>query len=186
MNYFLITLCLVFPLGIKSSCIKGNSSGLSVKISLAREYFVPYDRPTDYVPANDSIKEKRFDVQISIINNSDSAISIWLMTCSWEDDFLVNNTYISFAGKNCDGNFPMIVRIEPKDSLLLNTTLARSILWDNPCKNCIGKPSRVPTTKIGLIYIDKINCKGFFEYINIIEDKSQWNIIWSNSLDLSK
>jgi hypothetical protein len=187
MKHFFIAFCLIFPLGSKSHSSSDNSKGLSIRINLIKEYFVPHVRPTDYIPANDSIKEKRFDIQVCLKNNSDSAISIWLMSCSWEWNFLINNTYILFAGKNCLKNAPHVVRIGPQDSFLLNTTFARTIMWDNPCLNCIGKLSNVRTTKIGLIYIDKEHCKDLLEYDDIMGDKSRWNtIIWSNSLDLSK
>jgi hypothetical protein len=187
MKYFFITFCLIFPVGIRSHSFSSNSAGLSIQINLIKEYFVPHSRPTDYIPANDSIKEKRFEIQVSLTNNSDSAISFWLMSCSWEDNFLINNTYIYFAGKDCDKNAPEIVTIKSKATILLTTTLNRATMWDNPCQNCIGQISNVRTTKIGLIYIDKEHCKGLFDYLNISGDKSLWNtIIWSNLLNLSK
>jgi hypothetical protein len=187
MNEFCTTLFFVFSIAINSYCDKGDSRRLSIKIRLVKEYFVPYNRSINYIPANDSINEKRFDIQVSLKNNSDSTIYIWLKSCSWEENFLINNTYIFFAGKDCDGNYPRTVRIKAKDSLTLNMTLTRTIMWDNPCKYCIGQLSEVTTTKIGLIYIDKMHCNGFWEYRKIIGDKSRWDdIIWSNSLYLNK
>jgi len=109
MKHFSITLLFVFVLAIKGYC--NDSTRLSVNIRLIKEYFVPYDysRPLDYVPeSNDSLKEKKFDIEISLNNNSDSAISIWLMSCSWEENFLINNVYIYFKGWRCSKNIPTV------------------------------------------------------------------------------
>jgi hypothetical protein len=107
------------------------------------------------------------------------------MTCSWEYNFLINNDYIFFVGKDCVGNYPRAVKMKLGDSVILNTTFHRSIRIDNPCRGCIESFSEVAATKIGLIWIDKKECKDILEYFDILDDKSRWNkIIWSNSLYL--
>jgi hypothetical protein len=174
------------------SCKRVNSNGddskLKINLYLIRDYYVPYGEKLNYVPANDSIREKRFDIKFSILNNTDSMIAYWTMTCNWERSFLINNSYISFIDHDWEHNFPHLVRIKPHDSIQIKATLVRNIRYDNPCKNCIGSfdEGRVETTKIGLILIDSIECREYHDYFNRILDKSKWKITWSNPLYLNK
>ena len=188
MNRLTITLLCLTVLKMESYC--QDSPKLSVNLKLIKEYFVPYDysKRLSYEPERkDSLQEKTFDVEISIKNNSDSTISIWLMSCSWDENFLINNSYIFFKLWDCNKNIPTIHEIKAHDSLILKRPFTRAIMWDNPCKGCIGQISEVATTKIGLVYIDEKRCHNFADYENIMGDKSTWGkIIWSNPLYLDK
>ncbi len=175
-----------------SSC-KSNEqqkvdNDITVHIASTREYYVPYNGKIDFEPISNSLIEKRFDISLSIINNSDQRISIWLMKCSWENNFIINNPYIFLIGTNCDSNYPIIKDIKSHDSIVFNGTLSRELKFDNSCKNCDEtEHTDVATTKIGLIEIDTFKCKTLEEYLSTIEDKSKWDkIIWSNSLSLNK
>ena len=171
---------------IKSYCSECDSIPLTINISLLKEYYVPYTKPIHYVPVNDSLKQKIFDIKISLKNTSKDSIRFWMMTCSWDENFLINNNYIYFSPKECDSNFPHTLRIKSGDSVLLYATLKRDIQVDNPCQNCV-EHLWVSTTKLGLIYIDKNQCDNMLEYDSIINDKSIWSqIIWSNSVYLDK
>jgi hypothetical protein len=48
---------------------------------------------------------RAFDVEISLINKSNKPVSFWMMTCSWNENFLINNDYIRFIGWSCDKNY---------------------------------------------------------------------------------
>jgi len=163
-----------------------NSCKLKINLYLDKDYYVPYNSKLNYEPANDSIKEKRFDVRFSIVNNTDSVIAFWTFSCDWQQSFRINNSYITFLLIECDSNFPHQVKINAHDSIQFKTTLIRNIEYDNPCKGCVGcwaDQGHVQTTKIGLIFIDS-SCKSYEDYFNWIGDKSRWNIIWSNPLNL--
>lgn len=165
---------------------KDNSSKLKISLYLEKDYYISYNRKLNYEPANDSVKEKRFDVRFSILNNTDSVIAFWTMTCDWQSSFLINNSYITFLLGACDSNYPHQVKINAHDSIQIKTTLIRNIEYDNPCKDCVAcwaDQGHVQTTKIGLIFIDS-SCKNIQDYDNWISDKSRWNIVWSNSLNL--
>lgn len=167
---------------------KKESNDLSVHFSLAKDYYDPYHGKVSFEPLTDTLIEKQFDIKLSIRNNSDHPISIWLMSCSWQDNVIINNPYIFFAGISCDSNYPRPHSIKPHDSLYFTGTLSRELMFDNSCKNCIGTDHvNVATTKIGLIVIDTIKCKTLEQYHSTIEDKSKWDkIIWSNPLYLNK
>ena len=105
------------------------------------------------------------------------------MSCSWEDNFLVNNNYINMEGHDCPKNIPTLVEIKPGESKSYSTTLIKSIKFDYPCKYCVyGR--QVETTKIGLIVISDITKPSSNDYFRNMEDKSKWKIYWSNPLYL--
>lgn len=181
MKIYSILFLLIF-LSLNSSF--GQNPKLSVEFKVNKEYFVPYNHEINYVPINKSLKEKRFDVTISLKNNSIDTVKIWIMTCEWMRNFIINNEYISIYFEGCDSNHPHLVKINPHNNFVITGTLTRAITLDNPPKDGSIYVSSVKTTKIGFIYIDTQECKNFYDYNEIIEDKSRWNIIWSNSLKL--
>ena len=184
----------IFILSISSVCYlhaQNVSDSLIVEIKVKKEYFVTHSKKFAEVIyryenldiTKDSVAEKRFDIELTIKNASKSSMFIWLMSCSWEDNFFVNNNYIFIAGHDCDKNIPTIVEIKPDESKIYNTTLVKSIKFDYPCKNCIyGR--QVEETKLGLILISDITKRDYINYTLSMEDKSKWKIIWSNSLPL--
>jgi hypothetical protein len=191
MKIFVVALVLISALSCankKSIDHSSLDSDLLVRIYLEHEYSVPYHGKLNYEPDNDSIFKKKFDIKVNLINNSDSVISIWLMICSWDMDFIINNTYIYIDGKDCNANFPALVKINSKDSVSFDVTLSRSIEYDNPAKNSDRyDPRQAETTKLGLIPITSINCKKPDQFYKILFDQSKWQkILWSNPLYLNK
>ena len=189
MKHLIIFLSLFTFISCSWNCSESNSSKIGVKIYVDREYFVPYDKPLYYIPENDTILEKRYDVKVSVLNKSDKLVSFWLWSCSWEDNFQINNSYIFFNGHSCRSDGPRIVKINPGDSIVLKTTLLRAIGYDNRCENCIGSYDRgnVETTKISLLLVELKDCKKMNDFFNTMGDKSKWGkIIWSNPLYLNK
>ena len=182
-------LILVTLLGGLSKCFaQFDSLPITITIKVDKEYIVTYSkngsyikdviRRHNYVVKSDSIKQKYFDISLTIKNTSDKTIKICLMTCSWEDNFIVNNNYIYIRGHECDSNFPTLVEFKPGESKTYTNTLTKSIKFDYPCQNCIYGP-QVETTKLGLIIIDDA-----IGYDRTMEDKSKWKIVWSNPLYL--
>lgn len=182
-------LILVTLLGGLSKCFaQFDSLPITITTKVDKEYIVTYSkngtyikdviRRHNYVVKSESIKEKHFDISLTIKNTSDKTIKIWLMTCSWEDNFIVNNNYIYIRGHECDSNFPTLVEFKPGESKIYTNTLTKFIKFDYPCQNCICGP-QVETTKLGLIIID--DAVG---YDRTMEDKSKWRIVWSIPLYL--
>jgi hypothetical protein len=106
------------------------------------------------------------------------------MTCSWLDNFLVNNNYIDLQGQECDNNFPHTVEFKAGETKKYYTTISRSLNFNYAEK---GDWPKVPATRLGLItignlYKAKIDYAG--GYFLAMEDKSCWKIIWSNPLYL--
>jgi hypothetical protein len=170
-----------------------SSLPISVQISLDKEYelvrsrdfYAQTIRDNDYVVNSDSVTQKYYDISLEVRNNSNKAVSVWLMRCSYEDNFIINNNYIFGEGHACDSNYPVLIKFNPGEMIAYKMTLKKSIKFDYPCKNCVyGK--QVDETRLGLIIIDDIynpKIKGF-EYDLVMGDKSKWKIVWSNSLQL--
>jgi hypothetical protein len=132
---------------------------IQVLIRIQKEYSVThnkeYYRREGLNITKDSVSEKRFDVEVTIENTTSKSIFVWLMSTYWEENFLINNNYIFFAGRDIDHNFPKLVEVKPKGRKVYYTTLVKSIKFDYPCKNCIYGP-QVETTRLGLIVISDI------------------------------
>lgn len=125
----------------------------------------------------DTIKLKTFDIRLSIINKSTKPVSFWMMTCSWQENFIINNDYLSFNGEPCDSNIPKIRHLNPNDSLTYKTSFS---------KHNFSRYQTTETSKFGLIFIDSTKCADINDYLNIIGDKSKQNkTIWSNPLYLN-
>ncbi len=192
MRILLISVMLLFGLG---KCLaQADSSPISVTIKVDSEYVKTYSKKSDYfkylirekdlVVKSDSIKETMYNIALTIKNCSDTTIEISLMTCSYTDNFLVNNKYMYIKGQNCDHNVAEGVEFKPGESKVYAVTLGKSIELDYTCKGCAPFPP-VETTKLGLIIIgDVFRRKPFVNYYLGMEDKSEWNIVWSNPLYL--
>lgn len=124
-----------------------DSLPISINIKVDKEYIETFNKSDgyiqeiisshNYVVKSDSVKERLFDISLTIKNTSDKPIKIWLMTCSWEDNFIVNNNYIYIQGHVCDSNFPSLVEFQPGESKKYTNTLHKSIKFDYPCGNCV-------------------------------------------------
>jgi len=179
--YFFIFL---FILLLLSGCLKQQNTTineqqaeLTVHIELVKEYFV--NDSILWLDPPEYIKNKRFDIQITLENNSDTAIAFVKMTCSWKESFLINTPYIEYVDTECNSNYPQKVNVEAHEKYVLNTTLEQS-------KNHVtSSSSGTVMTKLGFIYVPSIG-DSVRDYLSIMEDKSRWHIIWSNPLLLSK
>lgn len=124
-------------------------------------------------------QNKKYEVQIDIKNNTDSVINIVLMTCSWDDNVIINTPYISYSRGDCNGNYPRMINIKPHDKQTLTTNIQKN-KYIQECETC-PMYSKLIDLRMGLIVITDIH-----SYDSIMNDKSSWNIIWSNPIRLNK
>jgi hypothetical protein len=184
-----------FCFGSGSSFAQSDSLPITVTLKVDSAYVIRYSkhafliadqiRENNYVVKSDSIKKHFFDISVTIKNTSDKTINIWLMKCSWTDNFMVNNNYIYLYGVECSANFPKLVKFDPGESRTYRNTLIKSIKFDYPCANCIYG-AQVETTKLGLIIVDDIfnPALRMMDYSLAMADRSSWKMVWSNSLYL--
>lgn len=179
-------LLLILSCSNKNSEIQKNSAQLSVNLKLLKEYYVPDSIYIgyDYESLPKHINNKRYDIQISLENNTDSIIGIVMMTCSWYESFIINTPLFDYVNEDCNSNYPHHISIKPHEATLLITTLEKSkhII---ECETCPDY-SKSQVLKLGFIYIPEKEASWVTEYHRIMWDKSLWNVIWSSPLTLEK
>jgi hypothetical protein len=188
---------LLSVLTLTVGCKQTETHPIKIKLNLEKEYTKTIDKD-EYRIKNqieeenlnvktDSIVEHYYNVKIDIENTGEEDLYIWMMTCSWYNNFKINNNYISFYSEGCNSNFPVMEKIELKSKISYNATFRKKIKFDYPNEVSIyGK--QVELTKVGLIIIDDIykpNRKTFDYFLNM-EDKSKQKVIWSNGIKLLK
>ncbi len=80
---------LIFFLAVDFSAF-GQKEKLIIEFKVDKEYFVEYKQKIDYVPADNHLKQKRFDITITLKNNSIDTVKVWVMTCDWTRNFIIN------------------------------------------------------------------------------------------------
>ncbi|WP_139423281.1 hypothetical protein [Chryseobacterium mulctrae] len=192
------TLLLLVALTLNLGCIQTNTVPIKIKLNLEKEYTKSISKNDFWVKnqieeqsldvKTDSIIEHYYDITIDIENVGEKDLYIWMMSCSWYNNFKINNNYIYFYNPKggCDSNIPELKKIESKSKITINGTFRKNIKFDYPEKNSIyGK--QVELTKIGLIIIDdmhKPDQNKFLDYFLYMEDKSKQKLIWSNGINL--
>jgi hypothetical protein len=194
MKRFSLLLIVLFLVYLRLIAQSDTTVPLSVTIKINKAYDLKFPKNRfrteiktgQYVVKTDSVRQKQFDIEVSLRNNAKRPIYIWLMSCSWLDNFEINNDYIFLDGIECDKNIPDLVKFEPGETKVYKTTLSKSIKFDYPCQYCFYGP-QVETTKLGLIIIDDMYMPKLTApegYHIAMADKSFWKIVWSNPLYL--
>jgi len=161
--YILIFLLIISCINEKTKDIQN----IDLKLSLLRTYDSIY---------HDSIKRKTYDIILSIKNKSAKPISFCIMTCSWDENFIINNDYTYFCPWRREADYPTRKHLDPNKNIEYKATIYQ---------DSFSMYHDVETTKIGFIFIDSAICKKRTDFLNILGDKSKHDkIIWSNSLHL--
>ena len=114
-----------------------------------------------------------FFVKISLINNTDSVVIVYIMKCSWYDSWLIDNDSLSFGDWGCDNNYPMRITLIPKSSLVFYNFI-------HP-KN---KNNKIEKFKLGFIMFNLYNMDELMTDrfdIKLIKAKK---IYWSDEIQL--
>jgi len=110
-------------------------------------------------------------VQIKVTNTSNQPKSFWIYKCSWEDSFRTDRDDIQLWHRECIGNFPIDLNIDPSKNITFTSSL--KLLSDS----IIDKPIYF---RIGLIMLDENELKS--KLINgLPNDKT---IYWSTPIEL--
>jgi hypothetical protein len=122
---------------------------------------------------NNGSATKNLFVEFSVINNSNSPQSFWIMKCSWDESFRIDNDEIAFCGRECVGNFPIQINLNPTDSITFTSILEAP---ETAYKN--------PSFKIGLFMVSEEHLKSMFDYKHYKEYIKSLKTYWSNTLTL--
>src|SRR4051794_14802114 len=100
------------PVKIELKLIKSDTVYVSKKANAMAAYL----KENDIKVLGNSVVKKSFDIEMTISNTSQDSIFISLMTCSWYNNFLVNNDYMFMHGWGCDANFLDFVAFKAGES----------------------------------------------------------------------
>ena len=114
---------------------------------------------------------------ISIVNNSDSPIKFWLMSCSWQDNFITPSKNLFLFIDPCDANYPQIESLTAHSKKYLNAVL----LVLNADTNSVYQ-------KLGFIYINQPEYNFDLDYKEVLSKRREdmKNIVWSNSFIINR
>jgi len=121
-----------------------------------------------------------YSIKIDLINNGDSTDRFWIMSCSWEENWISNNCKIQFYNSGCDKNIPKLAQLDPGQKLTFNGIL--KVLENR--KNFKGDND----FKLGFILIKEQDAPNNLDFQKLLLDnaKVNKNIIWSNRFNINK
>src|ERR1700743_1906556 len=122
-------LVLLFP-----ACLYAQDtqkSPVKVKIRCFWKYTVKHNDHRQRAQENDNskakpVKESRYITYITMENRTDKPIYLWMRRCSWEDNFMTNNSYTYFMRRSCDSNFPVLVKVRRHGKIKYMATLCKT------------------------------------------------------------
>jgi len=97
----------------------------------------------DIIGTNETCDEsENLIAQIIVKNNTHKPESFWILKCLWEKSFKSSNDSIKFRLRECNGNFPISIKLNPNDSIcfygILENRLSRVITMDPSFQFQIG------------------------------------------------
>jgi hypothetical protein len=112
---------------------------------------------------------KVYSLRLYLANNSDKVSEFMLMKCSWEDNFLFKNNDAYFISKDCNTNYPRIVRLQPNKKLELSSLICY-----------IGKTKLNLIGNLGFVLIEKGEISYSDDYFKLLKRKKvkRENVIW--------
>jgi hypothetical protein len=96
------------------------------------------------------------------------------MSCSWDESFRTDNDDITFCKRECDSNCPVVINLEPEQSIDFFGNLSQKSEFDR------NKPN---SFRIGLILLDAKDLMDFDKKNNLTYKYSKCTF-WSNPLKI--
>lgn len=119
-----------------------------------------------------------YSVNMDLVNNTDSTIRFWVMSCSWQDNWIFNIDSVVFYSEGCDKNYPIITEIKPRHKITYNGVI-----------HCVDRLKLNKETKIksGFVLIKENDVLKMSDFTDVLINKikNQKDIIWGE-LDRSK
>jgi len=96
-----------------------TTSLISVTLTVEKEYSLKFPKSHYSLEIatgqldikTDSVNEEQYDIEITIKNISTKPVFFWMMSCSWFENFQINNNYIHMQLPGCDKNIPQLVQL---------------------------------------------------------------------------
>jgi hypothetical protein len=119
-----------------------------------------------------------YPVKIDLLNNSDSRLYFWTMSCSWQSNWVAEDKSVTLFVE-CPKNVPILVYIEPRGSL---THYGIIHLLDTA--NLKKSKEHI----LGFVLVKKNEVRNEIDFIPILRNKIELkkDIYWSNSFKIGK
>src|ERR1035437_843466 len=119
-----------------------------------------------------------FSVSVNLMNNTDSVVRYWTMTCSWQENWVYNYNTIHFHYDDCDSNFPTLEELKPNQKKTFNGVIEN---WHS--LNTLS----IKYYKIGFVLINEkeVAHDSDFEKVLVDKIKNKKDIIWSKAFELN-
>ena len=156
----------LFFLVLVSSCTKSKvrQKDLQIKVEVSEK---------KKLHLSSTFELECYPVKISLINNTDSTIRYWIMTCSWEYNFVLTSDSVNLFGLGCDGNFPTSRVILPRDTIVYKNEYLKVFRWPEKQKTA--------NVRLGFILIrENESTVNTFEGILSEKRKIKTDVIWSD------
>ena len=120
-----------------------------------------------------------YSICLDLINNTDSVTSFWVMSCSWQDNWIFNTDTVRFYSQGCDKNYPIVEKIEPGQKLTYDGVLH--------CLDTLNSINQT-TIKIGFVLIKEKEFLETSDFRNVLTGKilERKDIIWSESIQIDR
>ena len=115
-----------------------------------------------------------YSVKISLVNKTDSTLRFWVMSCSWQDNWVFNSNDIIFYRDNCLKNIMKVKELAPNGILTYTGVLAVRT-------NQISK--RLKNLRLGFIFVreNEFSYLSKMDYHKILLEQKDENrdVFWS-------
>jgi hypothetical protein len=191
MNRIFITLSIFIVLFTNCTSPKPKESTLKVQVNAPKH--LNSNKPKEStlkirVKVNNKLNSEEYkkmegafySTDIYLINDTDSTIHFWMMSCSWMDNmrFSTDKAYLYKWG-GCNKNVPELKQIEPGQKITYNGI------------TCIRNTSFFRSqndVKLGFVLIRKGETSGNSDFERVLSDKikSKKDFIWSNAFKIKE
>ena len=151
-----------------NSCTSGKSKNIIANVTVIERLN----------PKSLQVKKGIFySIKIDLINNTDTVLKFWTMTCSWQINWIFENRQFRFF-VNCPKNYEIIKQIEPHEKIVYNGIIE---LVDT---TYVVSDKRF---KVGFVLV-KDNEADRIGFISTLDNKIKINkdIIWSEPFKIDK
>jgi hypothetical protein len=120
-----------------------------------------------------------YSVNIDFKNNTDSIIQFWMMTCSWQNNWIFQSDSIFLYGEKCTTNYPLLHNINPREIKIFKSII---------CVKDSKKLTEGNILKIGFVLVKENELSEDIDFMKLLryKIKCQKDIIWSEPFKLDK
>jgi hypothetical protein len=109
----------------------------------------------------------KINVEVTLKNNTNDTLKYYTMSCSWEDNYVLNTRKIGIEKHSCDKNIPVLTSLAPYESKTVIINLSPVT------RHIMGLK-----LKIGIALIEDSSLLPYTEINKNV------NIIWSNEIKI--